>query len=77
MQQIGKVTDAPEKVSSPGYDVSAWLDASVPGTVLHSLVENGVYPDPYYGDIADFDFALDLIEDACEGLFAYLCANNH
>jgi protein-tyrosine phosphatase len=34
-------------------------------------------PDPYYGDIADFDFALDLIEDACEGLFAYLCANNH
>ena len=50
MQQIGKVTDAPEKVSSPGYDVSAWLDAIVPGTVLHSLVENGVYPDPYYGD---------------------------
>ncbi|MBR3010480.1 MAG: low molecular weight phosphotyrosine protein phosphatase [Prevotella sp.] len=34
-------------------------------------------PDPYYGDIADFDFALDLIEDACEGLFAYLCANSH
>ena len=32
-------------------------------------------PDPYYGDISDFDFALDLIEDACEGLFAYLCKN--
>ncbi len=50
MQQIGKVTDAPEKVSAPGYDVSGWMDAIVPGTVLHSLVENGVYPDPYYGD---------------------------
>ena len=50
MQQIGKVTDAPEKVPAPGYDVSGWMDAIVPGTVLHSLVENGVYPDPYYGD---------------------------
>lgn len=29
-------------------------------------------PDPYYGDDRDFDFALDLIEDACEGLFASL-----
>lgn len=34
-------------------------------------------PDPYYGEDSDFDFALDLIEDACEGLFAYLCANKH
>ena len=34
-------------------------------------------PDPYYGEDRDFDFALDLIEDACEGLFAYLCANKH
>ena len=31
-------------------------------------------PDPYYGDDRDFDFALDLIEDACEGLFAELNA---
>ena len=30
-------------------------------------------PDPYYGDTADFVFALDLIEDACEGLFKSLC----
>ena len=25
-------------------------------------------PDPYYGSQRDFEFALDLIEDACEGL---------
>ncbi|MCI6159718.1 MAG: low molecular weight phosphotyrosine protein phosphatase [Prevotellaceae bacterium] len=25
-------------------------------------------PDPYYGGEKDFEFALDLIEDACEGL---------
>lgn len=29
-------------------------------------------PDPYYGDISGFDYALDLIEDACAGLLAEL-----
>lgn len=29
-------------------------------------------PDPYYGGEADFDHALDLIEDACAGLLAGL-----
>lgn len=27
-----------------------------------------IVPDPYYGDLSDFDYALDLIEDACDGL---------
>ena len=27
-----------------------------------------VVPDPYYGDTGDFDYALDLIDDACDGL---------
>ena len=27
-----------------------------------------VVPDPYYGGSDDFDYALDLIEDACDGL---------
>ena len=58
MQQIGKVTDAPEAVSAPGYDDSAWMSAIVPGTVLHSLVENGVYPDPYHGDNNKLDKGL-------------------
>lgn len=31
-----------------------------------------VVPDPYYGGLADFDYALDLIEDACEGLLETL-----
>lgn len=26
-------------------------------------------PDPYYGDAKAFDFALDLIEDGCKGLY--------
>ena len=31
-------------------------------------------PDPYYGSQRDFEFALELLEDACEGLLDELCA---
>lgn len=31
-----------------------------------------VVPDPYYGDMSDFDYALDLIEEACDGLLSAL-----
>ncbi len=34
---------------SETYDASAWYNATVPGTVLTTLVEQGVYPDPYIG----------------------------
>jgi hypothetical protein len=36
-------------LSRPGYDADAWLAATVPGTVLQTLVDRGVYPDPCYG----------------------------
>lgn len=29
-------------------------------------------PDPYYGEDSDFELALDLIEDGCEGLLSHL-----
>jgi protein-tyrosine phosphatase len=29
-------------------------------------------PDPYYGQAADFEHVLDLIEDACDGFLAHL-----
>lgn len=29
-------------------------------------------PDPYYGDAADFDYCLDLIEAACPGILAHV-----
>ena len=38
-----------EAISQPGYDARAWLAATVPGTVLTTLVDRGVYPDPAYG----------------------------
>ncbi len=36
-------------LSRPGIRGAAWRVATVPGTVLQTLVDRGVYPDPYYG----------------------------
>ena len=35
--------------------------------VLSSYAKSTI-PDPYYGGAEDFELALDLIEDGCEGL---------
>jgi beta-galactosidase/beta-glucuronidase len=35
-------------LSRPGYDAKTWYAATVPGTVLTTLVDRGVYPDPDY-----------------------------
>jgi Exo-beta-D-glucosaminidase Ig-fold domain/F5/8 type C domain/Glycosyl hydrolases family 2 len=37
------------ELSKPGQDTSGWLPATVPGTVLASLVEQGHLPDPVFG----------------------------
>jgi hypothetical protein len=45
-----RLKDADGKaISKPGVDTADWYDATVPGTVLTTLVDQGVYPDPYYG----------------------------
>lgn len=36
-------------LSQAGFDTTAWRNAIVPGTVLNSLVAEGVYPEPYFG----------------------------
>ncbi|NKJ42090.1 LamG-like jellyroll fold domain-containing protein [Novosphingobium sp. SG720] len=36
-------------LSRPGSPKGTWRAATVPGTVLTTLVDRGVYPDPYYG----------------------------
>ena len=36
-------------IANPGFDASKWMPAVVPGTVLTTLIERGVYPDPEYG----------------------------
>lgn len=49
MNKAGETPQSAEELSSPDFDASRWMQAIVPGTVLNSLVYNGVYPDPYYG----------------------------
>jgi hypothetical protein len=37
------------KISLPGFNDSTWLPATVPGTVLTTLINRGIYPDPDFG----------------------------
>lgn len=38
-----------EEISRPGFATTDWLAATVPGTVLTTMIDRGVYPDPDYG----------------------------
>lgn len=50
LQDASKVPDAGPVIASPEYKAGGWYAATVPGTVLTSLVNNGVYPEPLYGE---------------------------
>lgn len=50
MIKAGQADGGGEAISLPGYATKGWMDAQVPGTVLNSLVRDGVYPDPYFAD---------------------------
>lgn len=41
-------------------------------TDFFSNYSDSLVPDPYYGDEKDFEYALDLLEDGCAGLFQHL-----
>lgn len=43
------VTANMQSIFSTNYNSNNWYNAVVPGTVLTTLVEQGVYPDPYIG----------------------------
>ncbi|HTJ79488.1 MAG TPA: discoidin domain-containing protein [Rariglobus sp.] len=49
MQRADEVQGGGAAVSTPGFLAQGWQTAIVPGTVLNSLVADGVYPEPYYG----------------------------
>jgi hypothetical protein len=50
-----KLRPAPETsasgdvISQNGFGTNGWWDATVPGTVLTTMINQGVYPDPEYG----------------------------
>jgi mannosylglycoprotein endo-beta-mannosidase len=50
MQDASKVSADGSVVSSSRFEPNSWFRATVPGTVLTTLVNNGVYPEPLYGE---------------------------
>ncbi|MGI4870899.1 MAG: glycosyl hydrolase 2 galactose-binding domain-containing protein [Janthinobacterium lividum] len=44
-----QVPAAGAAISRPAFSSAAWYNATVPGTVLTTLIDQGVYPDPYVG----------------------------
>jgi Exo-beta-D-glucosaminidase Ig-fold domain/Glycosyl hydrolases family 2/Glycosyl hydrolases family 2, sugar binding domain/Glycosyl hydrolases family 2, TIM barrel domain len=50
LQDAAKVPQLVADISAPDFATTGWHAAVVPGTVLTSLVQNGVYPDPLYGE---------------------------
>ena len=50
LQDVAKATEPAAQIASAGYKPSGWYTATVPGTVLTTLVNNNVYPEPLYGE---------------------------
>ncbi|MFA6243401.1 MAG: beta galactosidase jelly roll domain-containing protein, partial [Candidatus Hydrogenedentales bacterium] len=49
MQSTARIDAEGSALSKPGAATEGWCGVAVPTTVLAALVENKVYPDPYYG----------------------------
>ena len=50
LQDVAKVPQPGADVSASGFKTEGWYSATVPGTVLTTLVNNHVYPEPLYGE---------------------------
>ncbi len=50
LQDVAKVPQAGATISAKDYQPQGWMAATVPGTVLTSMVNDGVYPEPLYGE---------------------------
>lgn len=50
LQDTAKVPEAGAAIAVAKYKPRGWYAATVPGTVLTSLVNDGVYPEPLYGE---------------------------
>ena len=48
-RKLEQVNVKGEELSKPDHAISSWLTATVPGTVLTTLLDNGMVPDPFYG----------------------------
>jgi len=46
LQDAAKVPQSAAQVSAPAFNTAGWYSATVPGTILTTLVDNHVYPEP-------------------------------
>ncbi len=37
------------EIAQPGFNTRDWMQATIPGTVLTTMIDRGIYPDPDYG----------------------------
>ncbi len=49
LTEAPKVSAQGEAISQPNFNSKDWWAATVPGTVLTTMIDRGVYPDPDYG----------------------------
>jgi len=50
LQYAAKTPQSGADIAAPGFSTTGWLPATVPGTVLTTLVNNRIYPEPLYGE---------------------------
>jgi hypothetical protein len=50
LQDVAKAAQPGAQIASAAYKPDGWYSATVPGTVLTTLVNNHVYPEPLYGE---------------------------
>ena len=49
IQSSAKIQAPAETISSPAFKPVDWYKATVPSTIVGNLVDDGVYPDPFFG----------------------------
>jgi len=50
LQDVAKAPESGAQISAAAFAANGWYAATVPGTVLTTLVNNHVYPEPLYGE---------------------------
>src|SRR5579864_241932 len=50
LQDVARVPEAGAVVATTHFKAKKWYAATVPGTVLTTLVNNRLYPEPLYGE---------------------------
>ncbi len=50
LQDASKISRSGEDIAKAGFETTGWYRATVPGTILTTLVNNGVYPEPLWGE---------------------------